>query len=38
MTEPESTGSELEERSTNVSDVDTNVVCHLQTFFIRNSK
>ena len=30
MTEPESTGSEIEERSANVSDVDTNVVRHLK--------
>ncbi len=28
MTEPESTGSEIEERSANVSDVDTNTVCN----------
>lgn len=32
MTEPDSTGSEMEERSANVSDVDTNAV---QTNFVR---
>ncbi len=29
MTEPESTSSEMEERSANVSDVDANAVCYL---------
>lgn len=28
MTEPESTSSEMEERSANVSDADTNIVCY----------
>jgi hypothetical protein len=28
MTEPESTSSEIEERSANVSDVDANTVCY----------
>lgn len=36
MTEPESTSSEIEERSTNVSDADTNAVCYEKTLFIMN--
>jgi len=35
MTEPESTGSEMEERSANVSDVDMNTVCiSMSAFFL----
>lgn len=35
MTEPESTGSEMEERSANVSDVDMNTVCiSMSVFFL----
>ncbi len=30
MTEPESTSSEIEERSANVSDVDANAVCYYE--------
>ncbi len=35
MTEPESTGSEMEERSANVSDADANAVCYHKNLFIR---
>lgn len=34
MTEPESTSSEIEERSANVSDVDANTVCYHKTLLI----
>jgi hypothetical protein len=37
MTEPESTSSEMEERSANVSDADANLVCYHKTLLIRNS-
>jgi hypothetical protein len=36
MTEPESTSSEMEERSANVSDADVNVVCDDKELSIRN--
>jgi hypothetical protein len=39
MTEPESTSSEMEERSANVSDADANAVCYpKKTRLIRNIK
>ncbi len=36
MTEPESTSSEMEERSANVSDADANNVRYYQKLFIVN--
>ncbi len=38
MTEPESTSSEMEERSANVSDADANAVCYHKKPLIRNIK